>query len=174
MLILTSHLHAVITTKFGADYRMHALGKGNAVNYGGISRVAMNLSLRDSLTKLRTDRIDIFFVHFWDYTSTIEEVMDALHVLIQQGKVMYLGVSNTPAWVVSAANTYARAHGKTPFVIYQGSWSLVQRDLERDVIPMARQFGMASKFSCGGAVERAGSLANTGIHSQPIRCSWRR
>ena len=69
--------------------------------------------------------------------------MDALHVLVQQSKVLYLGISDTPAWVVAAANTYARAHGKTPFSVYQGRWNIMRRDFERDIIPMAQHFGMA-------------------------------
>ncbi|KXH67463.1 aryl-alcohol dehydrogenase AAD14 [Colletotrichum salicis] len=133
----------VVATKFSADYRMHALGKGRCPNAGGNSRASMHMSLRDSLAKLRTDWIDVFYVQWWDYTASIEEVMDALHNLVQQGKVHYLGISNCPAWVVSAANTYARAHGKTPFSIYQGYYSIIMRDMERDIIPMARQFGMA-------------------------------
>ena len=69
--------------------------------------------------------------------------MRSLNVLVNQGKVLYLGISDTPAWVVSAANTYAVAHGKTPFSIYQGRWNVMLRDMERDIIPMARTFGMA-------------------------------
>ena len=69
--------------------------------------------------------------------------MDALHILVEQGKVLYLGVSDTPAWIVSAANTYANDHGKTPFSIYQGRWNVLERDFEREIIPMAHQFGMA-------------------------------
>ena len=69
--------------------------------------------------------------------------MDSLHILVEQGKVLYLGISDTPAWVVSAANTYARAHGKTPFSVYQGRWNVMLRDFERDIIPMARTYGMA-------------------------------
>ncbi|KAI3541354.1 aryl-alcohol dehydrogenase AAD14 [Colletotrichum paranaense] len=133
----------VVATKFSADYRMHALGKGRCPNAGGNSRASMHMSLRDSLAKLRTDWIDVFYVQWWDYTASIEEVMDALHNLVQQGKVHYLGIANCPAWVVSAANTYARAHGKTSFSIYQGYYSVIMRDMERDIIPMARQFGMA-------------------------------
>lgn len=56
---------------------------------------------------------------------------------------MYKGISDTPAWVVSKANTYARMSGKTPFVIYQGAWNVLQRDFERDIIPMARAEGLA-------------------------------
>jgi len=101
------------------------------------------MSVRDSLKKLQTDWIDILYLHVWDYTTSIEEVMDSLHILVQQGKVLYLGVSDTPAWVVAAANTYAKAHGKTPFSIYQGRWNVMLRDFEREIIPMARHFGMA-------------------------------
>lgn len=75
--------------------------------------------------------------------SSIEEVMDSLHILVQQGKVLYLGVSDAPAWVVSAANYYATSHGKTLFSIYQGKWNVLCRDFERDIIPMVRHFGMA-------------------------------
>jgi len=101
------------------------------------------MSVRDSLKKLRTDWIDILYVHWWDHTTSIEEVMDSLHIMVQQGKVLYLGISDSPAWVVSAANTYARAHGKTSFSIYQGRWNVMTRDFEREIIPMARNFGMA-------------------------------
>lgn len=69
--------------------------------------------------------------------------MDSLHILVEQGKVLYLGISNTPAWIVSAANTYAKDHHKTPFSVYQGRWNVMIRDFERDIIPMARHFGMA-------------------------------
>ena len=69
--------------------------------------------------------------------------MDSLDAVVKSGKVLYLGISDTPAWIVSAANTYARAHGKTQFCIYQGRWSVMLRDLERDIIPMVRHFGMA-------------------------------
>ena len=69
--------------------------------------------------------------------------MDALHILVQQGKVLYLGISDTPAWIVSAANEYAMRSGKTPFSIYQGRWNVMIRDMERDVVPMCRHYGMA-------------------------------
>lgn len=69
--------------------------------------------------------------------------MDSLHILVQQGKVLYLAISDTPAWIVSACNEYATAHGKTPFSIFQGRWNIMTRDMERDIIPMARHYGMA-------------------------------
>lgn len=133
----------VLATKFTTYYKAHALGKGKAPNHSGNHRRSLHMSVRDSLRKLQTDYIDILYVHFWDYTTSLEEIMDSLHALVQQGKVLYLGISNTPAWVVSAANTYARLQGKTPFSIYQGRWNVLLRDFEREIIPMARQFGMA-------------------------------
>jgi len=120
------------------------------------------MSVRDSLAKLQTDFIDILYLHWWDHTTSIEEIMDSLHILVEQGKVMYLGISDSPAWVVSAANYYAKAHGKTPFSIYQGRWNIMLRDFEREIIPMARHFGMAlapwdvlggGKFQTKAAIE---------------------
>lgn len=134
----------VLATKYTSDYRSHISGKGaQGVNYMGNSRKSLHMSVHESLRKLQTDYIDILYVHWWDHTTSIKEIMDSLHILVSQGKVLYLGVSDTPAWVVSAANTYAIAHGKTPFVVYQGRWSLMIRDLEREIIPMARAFDMA-------------------------------
>ncbi|CAD6623213.1 BJ4_G0051870.mRNA.1.CDS.1 [Saccharomyces cerevisiae] len=133
----------VIATKFTIDYKKYDVGGGKSANYCGNHKRSLHVSVRDSLRKLQTDWIDILYVHWWDYMSSIEEVMDSLHILVQQGKVLYLGVSDTPAWVVSAANYYATSHGKTPFSIYQGKWNLLNRDFERDIIPMARHFGMA-------------------------------
>ncbi|BCS18074.1 aldo/keto reductase [Aspergillus puulaauensis] len=133
----------VIATKFTTDYKSHEVGKGNSPNCCGNHKRSLKMSLRDSLQKLQTDWIDILYVHWWDYTTSIEELMDSLHTVVEQGKVLYLGISDTPAWVVSAANTYARAHGKTPFSVYQGRWNVMLRDFERDIIPMALHFGMA-------------------------------
>ncbi|ROV97808.1 hypothetical protein VPNG_08653 [Cytospora leucostoma] len=134
----------VLATKYTMDYRSHALGQGpQAANFAGNSRRSLHVSIRDSLKKLRTDYIDIYYVHYWDYTTSFKEVMDALHGLVEQGKVLYLGVSDTPAWVVAEANTYAISQGKTPFSIYQGRWNVFLRDFEREIIPMARHFGMA-------------------------------
>lgn len=132
-----------VATKYTTNYREHELGKGRTVNYGGNSKKSLRLSVHDSLKKLKTDYIDLFYIHWWDWTTSIEEVMDSLHVLVEQGKVLYLGISDSPAWVVSAANAYAKSHGKTPFSVYQGKWNLLSRDFERDIIPMARHFGMA-------------------------------
>ncbi|KAF5511751.1 putative aryl-alcohol dehydrogenase AAD14 [Colletotrichum siamense] len=133
----------VIATKFTSEYRSHALGKGKTPNHCGNHRRSLYMSVRDSLAKLQTDWIDILYLHWWDHTTSIEEVMDSMHALVDQGKVLYLGISDTPAWIVGAANTYASLQGKTPFCIYQGRWNVMNRDFEREIIPMARHFGMA-------------------------------
>lgn len=133
----------VIATKFTSDYRSHEVGKGNFSNCVGNHRKSIHISVRDSLRKLQTDYIDLLYVHWWDYTTTIKELMDSLHVLVEQGKVLYLGASDMPAWIVASANTYATENGKTPFSVYQGRWSIMLRDFEREIIPMAKMFGMA-------------------------------
>ncbi|GLB44427.1 putative aryl-alcohol dehydrogenase [Lyophyllum shimeji] len=103
----------------------------------------MHISVEASLKKLRTSYIDLLYVHWWDWETSIEEVMHGLHNLVVSGKVLYLGISDTPAWIVSKANMYARCNALTPFVIYQGAWNVMDRDFERDIIPMARAEGMA-------------------------------
>jgi len=152
----------VIATKFTAPYKTYQVGPADAVNYTGNHKRALHVSVRDSLRKLQTDWIDILYLHYWDYSTSIEEIMDSLHLLVQQGKVLYLGISDTPAWIVAAANTYAKAHGKTPFSIYQGRWNILIRDMETDIIPMCKHFGMAiapwdvlggGKFQSKAAVE---------------------
>ncbi|PYI31901.1 sterigmatocystin biosynthesis dehydrogenase stcV [Aspergillus indologenus CBS 114.80] len=87
--------------------------------------------------------LDLLYVHWWDYTSSIPELMHALNDLVVAGKVLYLGISDTPAWVVTKANQYARDHGLRPFAVSQGMWSAGMRDFEREIIPMARAEGMA-------------------------------
>ena len=132
-----------VATKYTNDFRGWDIGMGKTVNYAGNHKKSLRLSIEASLRKLQTSYIDLLYVHWWDWTTSIEELMDSLHFLVEQGKVLYLGISDTPAWIVSAANTHAKAHGKTPFSVYQGRWNLMLRDFERDIIPMARHFGMA-------------------------------
>lgn len=120
------------------DVRQKSLYVGNNVK-------SMHNSVEASLRKLRTDYVDILYLHWWDYATGIEEVMNGLHNLIVQGKVLYLGISDAPARVVAKANTYARMSGRTPFVIYQGAWSILERDIERDVLGMVREEGEESR-----------------------------
>lgn len=139
----------VIATKFTTAYRNYEIGpnvpggRGQTVNFCGNHKRSMMMSVRDSLRKLQTDYIDLLYLHWWDHTTSIEEIMDSLQILVESGKVLYLGISDSPAWVVSAANEYAKARGKTPFSVYQGRWNIMLRDFEREIIPMARHYGMA-------------------------------
>lgn len=133
----------VVATKFttgwqtykGHDKIMHS-------NYGGNNSKSLMLSVRDSLKKLQTDYIDVLYVHWWDFTTSIPELMQSLNQMVATGKVLYLGISDTPAWIVSKANEYARNHGLRQFVVYQGRWSAAMRDFERDIIPMCKAEGM--------------------------------
>ncbi|WWC65013.1 uncharacterized protein I303_107627 [Kwoniella dejecticola CBS 10117] len=135
----------VIATKYTTynmdrkDSRINGIG----ANYVGNSKKTLHLNIDDSLKKLRTTYIDILYVHWWDYSTSIPEVMQSLNDLVRERKVLYLGISDTPAWIVSEANCYARQHGLAQFVVYQGSWNLCKRDMERDIIPMCRANGMS-------------------------------
>jgi len=132
----------IIATKYSTNFKQGQDVKIKA-NYTGNNLKSMNVSVDASLKKLRTNYIDLLYVHWWDYETSVEEVMNGLHNLVTQGKVLYLGISDAPAWVVAQANTYAKTTGKTPFVVYQGLWNVMSRDFERDIIPMCRSFGLA-------------------------------
>ncbi|KAJ7575758.1 Aldo/keto reductase [Mycena floridula] len=131
----------VIATKYTTGFQRGNDSVAVKSVYAGNNLKSLSLSVEASLKSLRTSYIDILYIHWWDYTTGIEEVMNGLHTFVAQGKVLYLGISDTPAWVVSKANQYARDHGKTPFAIYQGKWNVMERDFERDIIPMARSEG---------------------------------
>jgi aryl-alcohol dehydrogenase-like predicted oxidoreductase len=131
----------VLASKYTSNYQGHT--KKIQSNYSGNNVKSMKLSLEASLQKLQTTYIDIFYVHWWDYSTSIPELMLGLNDLVQSGKVFYLGISDTPAWVVSKANQYARDHGLRQFVVYQGEYNASMRDLERDIIPMCKDEGMA-------------------------------
>ncbi|KAF2690457.1 aryl-alcohol dehydrogenase-like protein [Lentithecium fluviatile CBS 122367] len=134
----------VLATKFTTCYPPNnEKSPRQRTNYAGNSAKSLHVSLEASLKKLQTDYIDLLYVHWWDFTTSIPELMQSLNHMVQRGKVLYLGVSDTPAWVVSKANQYARDHGLRPFSVYQGLWSAASRDFEREVIPMTREEGMA-------------------------------
>ncbi|KAI0071566.1 Aldo/keto reductase [Panus rudis PR-1116 ss-1] len=133
----------VLATKYTTNFKRGDGTIKQKSNYVGNNVKSLHISVEASLKKLRTDYIDILYLHWWDYDTSVEEVMDGLHTLVLAGKVLYLGISDTPAWIVSKANQYARDHGKTPFCIYQGRWSIMTRDLEREVLPMCMEEGMA-------------------------------
>jgi aryl-alcohol dehydrogenase-like predicted oxidoreductase len=100
-------------------------------------------SVEESLRRLDTDFIDLLWVHAWDGMTPVDEVLRGLDDLVRSGKVHYIGISDTPAWVVSQANTMAELRGWTAFVGLQIEYSLLQRAPERELLPMAKQFGLA-------------------------------
>ncbi|KAI5363316.1 Putative NADP-dependent oxidoreductase domain-containing protein [Septoria linicola] len=130
----------VIATKYTSACRRHLPGIQS--NYTGNNTKSMFASVDASLKKLKTSYIDVLYLHWWDFTASIPEVMKSLNTLADQGKVLYLGVSDTPAWIVSKANQWARDHGLRQFVVYQGRWSAADRDFEREIIPMCEAEGM--------------------------------
>ncbi|MEL7433161.1 MAG: aldo/keto reductase [Chloroflexota bacterium] len=112
-------------------------------NMVGNHRKNMIQAVEHSLRRLKTDYIDILYVHAWDYTTPVEEVMRAMDDLIRQGKVMYVAASDTPAWIFSEANTRAELMGWSRFLGIQAPYSLLRRDLERAILPAARHHNMA-------------------------------
>ncbi|KAH6676695.1 NADP-dependent oxidoreductase domain-containing protein [Halenospora varia] len=132
----------VIATKFTTCYRAGKGDKEIIINAAGNGTKSLHLSLEASLKKLQTSYIDLLYVHWWDFTCSIPELMQSLNTMVAQGKVLYLGISDTPAWIVSKANEYARQNGLRQFSVYQGRWSAEHRDFERDIIPMCASEGM--------------------------------
>jgi aryl-alcohol dehydrogenase-like predicted oxidoreductase len=122
----------VLATKYTGQTR------GRDVNAAGNNRKNMMDSVHASLTRLATDYIDLYWVHARDFMTPIEEVMRALDDLVRQGKVLYVGISDTPAWEVSRANMLAELRGWSPFIGLQIRYSLLDRAVERELLPMAK------------------------------------
>ena len=127
--------HFVLATKYTLKMR------DDDPNFSGNHRKNLVQSVNASLKRLNTDYIDLLWVHAWDFLTPVEEVMRGLDDLVRQGTVLYVGVSDTPAWIVAQANTLADLRGWTRFVGLQIQYSLVERTPERDLLPMARAFG---------------------------------
>ena len=111
-------------------------------NASGNNRKNMMRSVEASLKRLQTDFIDVLYLHIWDDLTPIDEVLRGLDDLIKQGKVNYAAISDTPAWIVSKGNTLAELMGWSQFIALQIEYSLLQRTPERELIPMAKHFGM--------------------------------
>ena len=127
---------AVIATKF-----MGNLYPGDP-NGGGAGRKSIVEACHQSLRRLKTDYIDLYWAHFWDRHTPIDEVMHSLDMLVRQGKVRYLGFSDHPAWVCVQAQYEANLRNWTPLVALQIEYSLLQRTVEADLMPMARALGL--------------------------------
>ncbi len=106
-------------------------------NAAGNQRKNMFQSVEASLKRLQTDYIDLYWVHIWDDFTPVEEVMRGLDDLVRQGKILYTGISDAPAWWIAQANTLAALRGWSPFVGLQMEYSLVERTVERELVPMA-------------------------------------
>lgn len=132
----------VIATKYSTGYTTYRGPPTIHSNYVGNGTKSLHVSVRDSLKKLRTDYIDVLYVHWADLATSVPELMTSLNTICEQGKALYLGVSDHPAWVVSKANEFARGKGMRPFVVYQGRWSAAERDFEREILGMCEAEGM--------------------------------
>src|SRR5882757_6202722 len=126
----------VIATKFSGN---HYPGDPNG---GGSGRKSIIAACEQSLRRLQTDYIDLYWLHNWDKNTPIEETMAALEDLVRAGKVRYLGVSDTPAWKVAEANVMARFRGWSAFIGLQIEYSLLERTVEQELVPMARELGV--------------------------------
>ncbi|GAA4996177.1 aldo/keto reductase [Yinghuangia aomiensis] len=112
-------------------------------NAAGNHRKNLRLSLETSLRRLGTDYIDIYWVHIWDRHTPLHETMRALDDAVRAGKVLYVGISDTPAWVAARANALAEWRGWAPFAGLQVPYNLLNRDIERELLPMAEDCGMS-------------------------------
>ena len=126
----------VIATKFGGN--MHP-GDPNA---GGMSRHSMIRACEASLKRLKTDHIDLYWMHFLDPNTPVDELMRGFDDLVTSGKVRYVGLSDTPAWVCARAQTMAELRGYAPLIGLQIEYSLLERTVEHELLPMARAMGM--------------------------------
>jgi aryl-alcohol dehydrogenase-like predicted oxidoreductase len=127
----------VVATKYTLFNR-----KGDP-NAAGNHRKNLVQSLEASLERLKTDYVDLLWVHAWDHLTPVEEVMRGLDDVVRAGKALYVGVSDTPAWIVARANMLAELRAWTPFAGIQIEYSLIQRTVERELLPMARGLGLA-------------------------------
>jgi aryl-alcohol dehydrogenase-like predicted oxidoreductase len=126
----------VLATKF-----TFAMGQGDP-NAGGNGRKNIYASLEGSLKRLQTDYIDLYWMHNWDTFTPAEELLSALDDLVSSGKVRYIGISNSPAWYLARAQSLAEFHHYEKFCAWQLEYSLLERNIEREHIPAALEFGL--------------------------------
>lgn len=128
--------HIVLATKYTLSNATHN------PNNSGNHRKNLVQSVEKSLRRLKTDYIDLLWVHAYDYLTPIEEMMRALDDLVRAGKILYIGTSDAPAWVTSRANTMAELRGWTSFIGNQLEYNLTERTPERDLLPMSKELGL--------------------------------
>ena len=127
--------HFVVATKYTPS-------KAGDVAKSGNSRKNMMRSVKESLDRLRTDHIDLYYLHMWDSTTPLDEILRGFDDLVRRGMVLYVAISDTPAWQVSRANAIADVRGWTPFVGIQVEYSLAERTAERELLPMAQELDL--------------------------------
>jgi aryl-alcohol dehydrogenase-like predicted oxidoreductase len=127
--------HFVVGTKYSSSL-------DGDVSKAGNSRKNMMRSVETSLRRLSTDHIDLLWLHTWDATTPIDEILRGLDDLVRAGKVLYIGISDAPAWQISRGSMLADLRGWSPIVAIQVKYNLVDRTAERDLLPMARELGL--------------------------------
>src|ERR1700688_4942445 len=137
--IVSRRVYEGPSREHGAGYEIHHVRSGHRSECGWQpAQKHMMQSVEASLKRLQTDYIDLYWVHMWDQITPVEEVMRGLDDLVRAGKVLYTGISDAPAWWIAQANTLAQLRGWSPFVGLQIEYSLIERSVEREMIPMAR------------------------------------
>ncbi|MHA1976796.1 MAG: aldo/keto reductase [Candidatus Hodarchaeales archaeon] len=126
----------VVSTKYSLN-----MNPGDP-NAGGNHRKNIIQSVSASLKRLNLGYIDLYWLHAWDFMTPIEEVMRALDDQVKKGKILYIGISDAPAWIIARANAIAEYRGWTPFIAMQMQYSLIQRSIEREFLPMAKELDM--------------------------------
>ena len=154
----------VLATKYSNSF------PGTDPNAAGNHRKNMVQAVEASLKRLKTDYIDLYWLHIWDQITPVEEVMRAFDDLVRQGKVLYIGVSDAPAWWIAQANTLAQLRGWSPFVGLQIEYSLIERTVERELIPMAKALnvGVTAWSPLSGGV-LSGKYHGHGSSTEPAR-----
>jgi aryl-alcohol dehydrogenase-like predicted oxidoreductase len=171
-LVAADRDHFVIATKFTMSTRP------DDPNFSGNHRKNMMRAVEQSLKSLRTDHIDLYWLHAWDFTTGVDEVMRAFDDLVRAGKILYAGLSDTPAWIVASANTAADLRGWAPIVAVQIEYSLIERTVERELLQMARATDLAvaawSPLGSGVLTGKYKSAADAGTPGQRISPGSRR
>jgi aryl-alcohol dehydrogenase-like predicted oxidoreductase len=166
----------VLATKFG--HQSADMGYGPAAGAKG-SRNYIKIAVEKSLTRLRTDYIDLYQLHTPDPVTPIDETLAALDDLVTEGKVRYIGHSNLAGWQIADAAHTALAAGRTPFISAQNHWSLLERDAETEVVPAALHFGVGvlpffplANGLLTGKVRRGGDIPSGSRLAEPRRAGY--